>query len=195
LDPSVSLEDRKAAARHAARDRRKPAHGQADVGAAQAALAGLLAAYPDAVVAGYLPIRTEIDPRPVMAARARRGTVCVPVVDGPALPLGFRRWRADAAMVTGPFGIEIPQDPDPVTPDLVILPLLAFDAAGYRLGYGGGYYDRTLDRMRAQAGRVLAIGFAYAAQEAAYVPRDGLDQRLDAVVTEYGLRWFTPPTD
>jgi len=79
--------------------------------------------------------------------------------------------------------VEIPLDDLPATPDLVIAPLLAFDRAGFRLGYGGGFYDRTLAALRAR-GPLLAIGLAYAAQEVAATPRDETDARLDMIVTE-----------
>ena len=92
-------------------------------------------------------------------------------------------------MVAGEFGAEIPEEGPWVEPDVLIVPLLAFDARGYRLGYGGGFYDRTLAGLRARHG-VLAVGFAFAAQEVDVVPVDGFDQRLDAVVTEQGVRRF-----
>jgi len=86
-------------------------------------------------------------------------------------------------MQAGPFGAKIPLVAEPVTPSVLIVPLLAFDRNGYRLGYGGGYYDRTLEILRAN-GPVLAVGFAYAAQQIDTVPTEATDQPLDAVVTE-----------
>lgn len=147
---------------------------------------------PGAVVSGYRPIRTEIDPTPLMLALIDRGlTLCVPVVDGPARPLSFRPWTPDAPMTAGAFGAEIPVDETPMTPSLLIAPLLAFDAAGYRLGYGGGFYDRTLAGLRA-ARPTLAVGLAFAGQAVAAVPRDGNDQPLDALVTEADGRAISP---
>ena len=182
----------KAQARKRGFARRKAAHGSVDPAPAQTALAGLLAMHPDAVVSGYMPIRSEIDPLPAMARRAGQGAVCVPVIDGPDLPLRFRAWTPTAMMVAGPFGALVPHAGAFVVPSLLIVPLVAFDAAGYRLGYGGGFYDRTLAGLRA-AGDVLAVGFAYAAQEEASLPVEQTDQPLDGIVTERGVRWFVQP--
>ena len=139
------------------------------------------------VVSGYAPIRTEIDPMPAMGALAEEGmTLCLPVVAGKGLPLEFRRWSPGDPLVPGAFGAMIPERDDRVEPDLLISPLLAFDALGFRLGYGGGFYDRTLARLRGVR-RTYAVGFAFAAQQVDAVPRDATDQPLDAVVTERGV--------
>jgi 5-formyltetrahydrofolate cyclo-ligase len=132
-------------------------------------------------------MRTEIDPLPAMAAH--QGLVGVPVIMAAATPLKFREWAPGVAMVAGEFGALIPAEGAWVTPQVVIVPLLAFDARGYRLGYGGGFYDRTLQGLRAK-GPVLAIGFAFAAQEVDEVPTGAFDQKLDMVVTEKGLHQF-----
>jgi 5-formyltetrahydrofolate cyclo-ligase len=139
-------------------------------------------------LSGYMPMRTEIDPLPAMAAH--QGPVGVPVIMGKAMPLRFREWTPGAAMVEGAFKALIPAEGAWVEPEVLIVPLLSFDARGYRLGYGGGFYDRTLEGLRARHG-VLAVGFAFAAQEVDEVPIDATDQRLDAVVTEQGVRLFT----
>ncbi len=89
-------------------------------------------------------------------------------------------------MGPGPFGAQVPAGGDWLRPDLLVVPLLAFDAAGRRLGYGGGFYDRTLAGLRA-AGPVRAIGFGYAAQQVDEVPADATDELLDAMVTETGV--------
>jgi 5-formyltetrahydrofolate cyclo-ligase len=89
-------------------------------------------------------------------------------------------------MIAGDFGAMVPETGDWVEPDLLIVPLLAFDRAGFRLGYGGGYFDRTLEQLRARR-PTIAIGFAFAAQEVESVPIDGFDQRLDLIVTEAGI--------
>lgn len=138
-------------------------------------------------LAGYMPMRSEIDPRPAMLAHP--GPVCVPVIAALHSPLLFHRWAPDMAMVPGRFGADVPAKPDPIVPQVLIVPLLAFDACGYRLGYGGGFYDRTLARLRA-AGPVLAIGFAFAAQEQPSVPIEPTDERLDVIVTEKGILQF-----
>jgi 5-formyltetrahydrofolate cyclo-ligase len=120
---------------------------------------------------------------------AHQGLVGVPVIVAAATPLKFREWGLGVAMVAGDFGALIPAEGAWVTPQVVIVPLLAFDARGFRLGYGGGFYDRTLQGLRAK-GPVLAIGFAFEAQEVDAVPIDAFDQKLDLVVTEKGPRWF-----
>lgn len=179
----------KAAVRRVAFERRRAAHA-AGAGAAGQAAAGFLAAGFAAearVVAGYRPIRTEIDPTPLMAALHEEGLrLCVPVIEGEGLPLAFRAWAPDAAMEAGAFGAEVPAAGEWLEPDLLIVPLLAFDSGLWRLGYGGGFYDRTLARLRAR-GVVRAVGLAYAAQEMDGLPREATDQRLDAVVTERGV--------
>ncbi|MBN8292346.1 5-formyltetrahydrofolate cyclo-ligase [Rhodobacter sp. NTK016B] len=181
------IDDIKAETRKAAFAARKVAHGKGLDAAAQAHLSAALAGYPGAPVSGYLPIRTEIDPRPPMAAHD--GPVGVPVIPGQAQPLLFHLWTPEAVLVDGPFGARVPENGVAMIPRVLIVPLLAFDARGYRLGYGGGFYDRTLDMLR-KAGPVTALGFAYGAQEIAEVPIDGYDQRLDGIVTEDGLRRF-----
>lgn len=174
--------DAKAAARSAALARREAAHAAAPAGAADI-LAQVLAAHAARIVAGYMPIRTEIDPLPAMAAAAGRGTVCVPVVLGPGQPLKFSRWTPGCALREGAFGARVPETDDFVTPQIVVAPLVAFDRRGGRLGYGGGFYDRTLERLR-RGGAAVAIGFAYAAQETDDLPQEDTDQPLDMVVTE-----------
>jgi 5-formyltetrahydrofolate cyclo-ligase len=180
------IEDAKAEARKHAFAMRKLAFA-AGQGQAADHLAKALRPYSGKVLSGYMPMRTEIDPLAAMAAH--QGPVSVPVIMGHATPLMFRAWSPEAQMVEGDFKALIPQAGAWVTPEVLIVPLLAFDAAGYRLGYGGGYYDRTLQALRAKA-PTLAIGFAFAAQEVPSVPIDANDQRLDAIVTEDGIRWF-----
>ncbi len=140
-------------------------------------------------VAGYWPIGDEIDCRPLLAALAGLGCpLALPAVVAPDQPLAFRAWAPGGTLVAGAHGTrEPPADASLVRPGLVLVPLLAFDRDLYRLGYGGGYYDRTLDRLRRGPQGVRAIGLAYAAQEVAAVPRDGFDARLDGMLTERGL--------
>ena len=179
--------DLKAAARAEAFARRK-ALFTAGQGQAAEILADFLAAQAGKVLAGYMPMRTEIDPLPAMAAH--RGTVGVPVILGAATPLKFREWSPGAKMVEGAFKALIPEEGGWVEPQVLIVPLLAWDARGYRLGYGGGFYDRTLEGLRSRR-KVLAVGFAFAGQEVAEVPIDRFDQRLDAMVTEKGVTLFS----
>jgi 5-formyltetrahydrofolate cyclo-ligase len=110
--------------------------------------------------------------------------IALPLTPARGNPLVFRAWRPEDTLEVADFGIRVPLASQPeLTPRVLIVPLLAFDRAGYRLGYGGGFYDRTLARLR-KSGDVLAVGVAYAAQEVAEVPRDGGDQPVDWIVTE-----------
>ena len=137
-------------------------------------------------LSGFLPIRTEIDPRAAMAEAAAYGPVGVPVIQGTGQPLLFSRWTPDGALRDGPFGAQVPETHDFFEPEILIVPLVAFTRAGDRLGYGGGFYDRTLERLRAERA-TLAIGFAFAAQEAESLPQEPTDQPLDLIVTEAGI--------
>ena len=140
---------------------------------------------PDAVIGGYWPFDAELDAAPLLTHLHGLGHSCaVPAVAGPDEPLVFRAWRPGDQLLAGRLGEPRP-DPDApeLRPNVLLVPLLAFDRAGYRLGYGGGYYDRTLAVLR-DIGTVLAVGLAYAAQEVDTVPRDARDARLDWIVTE-----------
>jgi 5-formyltetrahydrofolate cyclo-ligase len=175
-------------ARKAAFGARKAAFtdaGAADIMArANGHLARVLADFAGQALGGYMPMRTEIDPLPAMHAHS--GALGVPVIMAAATPLRFAVYHADAGMVPGAFGALIPAALEWMTPTVLIVPLLAYDARGYRLGYGGGFYDRTLAQLRA-GGAVTAIGFAFAAQAVAQVPIDATDQPLDMIVTEAGV--------
>ena len=181
----TDLSEIKALARKSAFARRKAAHA-ADVGAGAAHLSEVLAGYRGVPLAGYMPIRTEIDPLPAMAEAAAHGPVGVPVIAAAGLPLDFSRWTPDGALREGPFGAQVPEVDDFFEPEILIVPLVAFSRDGGRLGYGGGFYDRTLERLRARRA-TLAIGFAYAAQEADDLPLEPTDQTLDMIVTEQGI--------
>ncbi len=117
------------------------------------------------------------------ALHARGALLSVPVIVAKGAPLLFRRWTPESAMIVGDFGAEVPASGEEAAPDLFITPLVAFDRLGGRLGYGGGYYDRTFAQARA-ARPIRAIGYAYSAQEIAAAPREATDQPLDAIVTE-----------
>ena len=144
-------------------------------------LRAALAPYAGATLAGYWPMRGEADPLAAMAAH--QGPLCLPVVTGRAVPLVFRRWDG-GPLTPGPFGTSHPPETAPeVVPQVLIVPMLAFDARLNRLGYGGGYYDRTLAGLRA-AGPVVAIGLAWAVQQVAELPVEPTDQPLDVMVTD-----------
>ena len=156
-------------------------------GQAAEILADFLAQFAGKPLAGYMPMRTEIDPLPAMAAH--QGAVGVPVILGPGQALKFREWTPGCAMTEGAFKAFIPVEGAWIEPAVVIVPLVAFDARGFRLGYGGGFYDRTLEGLRAGAG-VVAVGFAFDGQEMPIVPIEETDQKLDFMVTESGVRAF-----
>jgi len=136
-------------------------------------------------ISAYWPLDDEFDPRPLFLDLHRRGhTVGLPVIVGRGEPLLFRRWRPGMELMQGSFRVMTPPTGEPeVKPATLLVPLLAFDRAGYRLGYGGGFYDRTIAKLRGEDG-ALAVGVAFAAQEVAAVPRDATDQPLDWIVTE-----------
>lgn len=177
----------KALARKTAFATRKEAFARGQ-GQAAEILADFLAPHREKSLSGYMAMRTEIDPMAAMVAHL--GPVGVPVIPGPAQALRFRQWSPGCAMIEGTFGARIPAEGAWIEPEVLIVPLLAFDARGFRLGYGGGFYDRTLETLRARR-PTLAVGFAFAAQEIAEVPIDATDQRLDALVSEEGVRLFT----
>lgn len=136
-----------------------------------------------AIVAGYAAVRGEVDPFPLMAALQAQGhALCLPQTQGDKLT--FRAWQPGDPLVVGRFSIP---EPDAKAkerrPDLILVPLLAFDRDGYRLGYGGGFYDRYLSEHRAKR-TIRAIGIAYAGQRLDQIPHEPTDERLDAVVTE-----------
>lgn len=141
--------------------------------------------------AGYLAMRGEVDVRPVFDIMARYAKeTALPCIMGEKNLL-FRCWSATDALVRHPLGIEEPLPTAPsIIPALVLVPLLAFDGAGYRLGYGGGYYDRTIEAMRRFASPPLFIGVGYGMQEVDEVPSEPFDQRLDGIITELGVSMF-----
>ncbi len=163
-----------------------------DYGAAIAAHALTELAPPrEAVVSGYWPLPEEADVRPLLRDLSVRGTTCcLPVVVAQGQPLAFREWTPDTPLTEGVFGIPVPPESHAsVTPDIVFAPLLAVDRAGYRLGFGGGFYDRTLARLRQAKPSLRAYGVAFSDQIWDSVPRDAYDCRLDGIVTEKGLVW------
>ncbi|MEO5336376.1 MAG: 5-formyltetrahydrofolate cyclo-ligase [Magnetospirillum sp. WYHS-4] len=138
--------------------------------------------------AGYWPMDGEADIRPAMELLAAKGfATALPVVAKPGSPLLFRAWRPSEALRRGPHGASEPlEDAPEVEPTLILLPLVAFDGLGFRLGMGGGYYDRTLAALRARR-RVVAVGVGHGRQRVDRLPCDRHDQPLDWVLTEEGL--------
>lgn len=178
---------RKQRARKTALQRRKAAHA-----AHPEAAKALVTHFPDAiwpgvgeVVAGYWAAHSEIDAiRLIETFHCEQARIVLPRVAGPGQPLEFHAWHPDDTLETGAHGIAEPKrGASQLVPNLLMVPLLAFDDRGYRLGYGGGYYDRTLEALRA-AGPVTAVGLAFEAQRMKNLPVQRHDQRLDWIVTE-----------
>jgi len=140
---------------------------------------------PGMTVSGFSPLKTEINPLPLMRKLAAAGAkLALPVVQGRGKPLIMRAFAFGDALASGQWGIREPKaDAAEVAPDILLVPLLAFDRNGQRIGYGAGYYDMTIARFRAMK-QIVAVGIAYAAQEVAEVPVTERDARLDLVLTE-----------
>jgi 5-formyltetrahydrofolate cyclo-ligase len=144
----------------------------------------------NAVVAIYWPVRNEISPL-ILAEHlhARKFELCLPVVVEKDAPLRFRKYEPGYALHKGKYGIDEPSQKSPyLNPSILIVPLIAFDKKGRRLGTGGGYYDRTLQALRAGDTPIKAYGYAFAIQEAVELPHEPHDELLDAVITEQGIR-------
>ncbi|MBR1150849.1 5-formyltetrahydrofolate cyclo-ligase [Bradyrhizobium sp. JYMT SZCCT0428] len=140
---------------------------------------------PGMVVSGYSPIRNEIDPAPLMRKLAEAGAkLALPAVMARGKSLAFRAWSGNDRLMLGPLGIP---EPSPAAaeliPDIMLVPLAAFDAEGHRIGYGAGHYDFTLEHLR-KAKTIIAVGTAFAVQQIKAVPAQPHDVALDFVVTE-----------
>jgi 5-formyltetrahydrofolate cyclo-ligase len=186
----AGIEDAKAALRATAHKKRAAIYAGARAEAARAAAEHFFSGVtldPSEVVAAYWPIRDELDCRPVLTRLVDSGQpVCLPVVIGDGEPLELRLWAEGEPLYPSGFGTLAPAEGAPVVePDVILMPLLGFDKQGTRLGYGGGYYDRTLTTL-SKTPRL--IGFAFASQEIEQIPREPHDIPLDAVVTEAGYR-------
>jgi 5-formyltetrahydrofolate cyclo-ligase len=186
----TALGDAKRAARAAALAAREAVHrdgaGSARLAAGHA-LEEIARLRDVGCVSAYLPVRNEIDPRPVMLSLFGLGyRVCVPIIEGRGRPLRFREWTPGTELVAGPYNVPMPARGDWLEPGALLVPLVAYDDRAFRLGYGGGFYDRTIHDLRERA-RVQALGFAYAAQRIAEVPHEPTDAPLDAIVTEMGV--------
>jgi 5-formyltetrahydrofolate cyclo-ligase len=141
-----------------------------------------------AIVSGFSPINTEFNPVPLLRALSKAGArLALPKVMGRGKPLSLRAWSFGDPLVAGVWGIREPGPEAPeVAPDILLVPFTAFDRAGYRIGYGAGYYDMTLAALRAKK-KIVAIGLGFASQEVEKVPVEAHDQRLDFIITEAGL--------
>ena len=184
----MNLVPDKRALRAAGQSRRRAA-AACGAAAGEAVCARFLAAVPlrpRASVAGYWPVRDELDCGRLMTELAHAAhPLALPVVAGRDRPLVFRAWTAGMALEPATYGIPAPPPSSPlVRPQLVLVPVLAFDARGHRLGYGGGYYDRTIGALRRGRRPPLFVGLAYADQEIDAVPAGAGDEALDWLVTE-----------
>lgn len=140
-------------------------------------------------VAGYSAFRHELDTLPLLAMLAAGDRICgLPITSPPSRLLYFRRWHSATKMVDGAFGIPVPSpEAETFTPDIIIVPLVGFDAARHRLGYGAGYYDATLADLRQRGHKFLTVGAAFSTQQLAAIPTEPHDQQLDLVITEKGV--------
>jgi 5-formyltetrahydrofolate cyclo-ligase len=188
----TDIVEAKRTVRASATDARNAAFAKLGATAAQKVQEFFLAIVPlpnGASVAGYWPMGPELDVRPILEHLHWHHHVCaLPVVEKRHHPLVFHRWEPGDKLVAGVFGTSMPRHDTPqVVPDVLIVPLLAFDDDGYRLGYGGGYYDRTIASLR-KSGNVLTVGMGFSAQHVKFVPHDHFDERLDWIVTEAGAQ-------
>lgn len=187
-DEDAVLDARKKDTRRLASTRRKSYHMENGAAAAENLVDRVLEILNPtmgSIVSGFLPIGSEIDLHPLMRALSNRGCrVVLPCVVKAGVPLVFRYWREGDPLVTESFGTRAP-DPnaEAADPDILLVPMLAFDRRGYRLGYGGGFYDRSLAALRSRK-PVTAAGVAYAGQEIQEVPIGPFDQPLDWVITD-----------
>jgi 5-formyltetrahydrofolate cyclo-ligase len=140
---------------------------------------------PGAIVSGFMPMKTEINPLQLLRKLADAGAqLAMPCIAGRSKPLIMRAWQFGAPLKSGQWGIREPMpDAAEVAPDILIVPLACFDRAGHRIGYGAGYYDMTINALRAKK-KVIAIGIGFAVQEIPQVPATERDARLDLVLTE-----------
>ena len=151
-------------------------------------LASLLSPLSPRTIAFCWPVRREFDCRPVVERLIVSGwRACQPVVVARDAPMQFRAWQPNAEMTTDPYGIPVPAAAVGARPDVILLPLVAFDEQGFRLGYGGGYFDRTLAEL---AAKPLAIGVGFELCRIDSVGPGPHDIRMDAIVTEAGIRRY-----
>ena len=181
------IDEQKAIIRRDAVSRRDaiPAAERAKAAQTIATRAFPLTITPGTIVSGFSPLKSEINPLPLMRRLADAGAqLALPVVAGRGKPLIMRAFAFGDALASGQWGIREPKsEAGEVAPDILLVPLLAFDRNGHRVGYGAGYYDMTIAKFRAMK-RITAVGIAYAAQQIDTVPVTPRDARLDLVLTE-----------
>jgi len=183
--------DTKWVARNAARRRRKMiSNEKRNKAAAQRLIENFPHGLSQTHIAGFAPIGDEIDLWPLLEhLETAERIIGLPVTQAKPAPLTYLQWTPNCEMACDQYGIQYPMNGEIITPSLILVPLLSFTAKGERLGYGGGYYDRTLSQLRRQ-GDVFACGVAYAGQEVDFLPTDDHDERLDGILTEDGFRRF-----
>jgi 5-formyltetrahydrofolate cyclo-ligase len=143
-----------------------------------------------AIVAGYWPIRGELDDLPILKELLRRHHLCaLPHVADGSQPLTFRAWSETTPMTPGKYSIMEPAGDRTLVPDIILVPMAAFDKTGHRLGYGAGFYDLTIARLKASK-PVLVVGLAYEAQACAGLPAEDRDVRMDMIVTDKNFYTF-----
>ncbi len=197
LDPVVKA---KKALREYATARRKLAHRRNSAGAGIRGAAHFLASIPlapGAIIAGYWPIREEFDVMPLLRRLIAMGHRCaLPLVDNNQRELIFKEWHLGTEMIEGCYNIPEPAETsESLLPNILVAPLLAYDSEGYRLGYGGGYYDKTIRRSRTSDRLIMSIGAAFWDQRVDHVPHNHMDEKLDWIVTERGVLQFNTTND
>jgi len=142
------------------------------------------------VIAVYMPIQSEIDIRPVLSKIRKLGKIlCLPVITARKKPLTFQVWNENSKLIEGKFRVLVPESGNNIEPDLILCPMLSFDIRGHRLGYGGGFYDRTIAQLKKKV--LYTLGCAYSEQVSTKnLPVGKYDKPLDAVATENGLIFF-----
>ena len=153
--------------------------------------AALIESFGVGVYAAYLPIRSELSPIALVGELVAAGmTTVMPITPEPENPLSFHQWAPGMPLAEGPYGTKQPPSANrKIDPDVILAPMLAFDAGCWRLGYGGGFYDRTIANLRDKERDVRVIGLAFSGQKVAAVPTGPYDMALDAVLTPEGLVW------
>ena len=183
----TAIAELKVTLRREALARREALHADLRAAAAQAIAARPfpIAVPAGAIVSGFMPLKNEINPLPLLLNLAQAGArLALPAVAGRGKPLTMRAYAAGDQLASGAWGIREPKPEAPeVLPDILIVPLLAFDRRGHRIGFGAGYYDMTITALRAHK-PIVAVGIAFAAQEIDSVPTTPRDARLDLVLTE-----------